>query len=36
MIRVVVCDDHALIRIGLVELLDSASDIEVVGTATNG
>ena len=36
MIRVVVCDDHAIIRLGLAELLESASDIEVVGTANNG
>ena len=36
MIRVVVCDDHAVIRLGLVELLDGVGDIEVVATAANG
>jgi len=35
-IRVVVCDDHAVIRLGLVELLDGVGDIEVVATAANG
>ena len=36
MIRVVVAEDHALVRSGLVELLSAAGDIEVVGTASNG
>jgi DNA-binding NarL/FixJ family response regulator len=35
-IRVVVVDDHELVRAGLVELLSSAEDIEVVGTAADG
>jgi DNA-binding NarL/FixJ family response regulator len=36
MIRVLVCDDQALVRAGFVVLLDSAIDIEVVGEASNG
>ncbi len=36
MIRVVVVEDHAVVRAGLEQLLASAGDIEVVGTATNG
>jgi DNA-binding NarL/FixJ family response regulator len=36
MIRVVVVDDHELVRAGLVELLSSAEDIEVVATAADG
>jgi DNA-binding NarL/FixJ family response regulator len=35
-IRVVVVDDHALVRAGLVELLGNAEDIEVVATAADG
>jgi DNA-binding NarL/FixJ family response regulator len=35
-IRVVVVDDHALVRAGLVELLGAAEDIDVVGTAADG
>src|SRR5512140_1020851 len=34
--RVVVVDDHTLIRQGIVGLLESQSDIEVVGQAGNG
>jgi DNA-binding NarL/FixJ family response regulator len=34
-LRVVVADDHALVRDGVVSLLTSTSDIEVVGTAGN-
>ncbi len=34
--RVVVVDDHTLIRQGIVGLLDSQPDIEVVGQAGNG
>ena len=34
--RVVVVDDHTLIRQGIVELLESQPDIEVVGQAGNG
>jgi len=35
-IRVVVVDDHELVRAGLVELLAPADDIDVVGTAADG
>jgi len=36
MIRVVVAEDHAMVRSGLVDLLSAAEDINVVGTAGNG
>ena len=36
MIRIVIAEDHALVRSGLVDLLTAAGDIEVVGTASNG
>ena len=36
MIRVAVVDDQALLRAGFGVLLDSAADLEVVGTAANG
>ncbi|GAB3908885.1 response regulator transcription factor [Kibdelosporangium lantanae] len=36
MIRVVVADDHAAIRAGLVVILNGAPDIEVVGEAADG
>ncbi len=36
MIRVVVADDHAMVRAGLEQLLASTDDIEVVGSASNG
>jgi DNA-binding NarL/FixJ family response regulator len=36
MIRVVVADDHAAIRAGLVVILNGAPDIEVVGEASDG
>ena len=36
MIRIVIAEDHALVRSGLVDLLTAAGDIEVVGTAANG
>lgn len=36
MIKVLVVDDHAVMRAGLVELLAGADDIEVVGTAGDG
>ena len=36
MIRLVIADDHAVVRKGLTGLLESASDIDVVGAATNG
>lgn len=35
-IRVVVCDDHALFRRGLVMALEEAAGIEVVGEASDG
>ena len=36
MIRVLVADDHPIVRSGIVALLESAIDIEVVGTASTG
>ena len=36
MIRVLVADDHPIVRGGIVALLESASDMEVVGTAPTG
>ena len=36
MIRIVVADDHHLIRQSIVSLLDQAEDIEVVGEAADG
>ena len=36
MIRVVLVDDHAIVRSGLAQLLDAADDIEVVGMAGDG
>lgn len=35
-IRVLLADDHAVVRQGLTRLLAGESDIEVVGEATNG
>jgi DNA-binding NarL/FixJ family response regulator len=35
-IRVVVVDDHALLRESLTRLIDGADDVEVVGAAANG
>jgi DNA-binding NarL/FixJ family response regulator len=35
-VRVVLVDDHAVIRAGLQQLLAGTDDIEVVGTAANG
>jgi DNA-binding NarL/FixJ family response regulator len=35
-IRVVVADDHVVVRTGLEKLLGTAADIEIVGLATNG
>jgi DNA-binding NarL/FixJ family response regulator len=35
-IRVIVADDHAVIRSGLQQLLSTADDIELVGTVTEG
>ena len=36
MIRVLVADDHPIVRSGIVALLESADDIAVVGTASTG
>jgi DNA-binding NarL/FixJ family response regulator len=36
MIRVVLVDDHAVLRAGLAQLLGASDDIEVVGTASDG
>src|SRR5450631_529492 len=36
MIRVVVVDDHRLVRAGLVGLLEEADDLEVAGQAADG
>lgn len=36
MIRVLVVDDHRLVRAGLITLLKAAGDIEVVGEAADG
>ena len=36
MIKVLVVDDHVIVRDGLARVLASASDIELVGTASNG
>ena len=36
MIRVVLADDHRMVRAGLKELLADTGDIEVIGEATNG
>jgi DNA-binding NarL/FixJ family response regulator len=35
-IRVVVVDDHAVVRRGIASLLDSADDIECIGAAADG
>jgi DNA-binding NarL/FixJ family response regulator len=35
-IRVVLVDDHAVVRAGLAQLLDGTDDIEVVGMASDG
>lgn len=36
MIRVVLADDHTIVRTGLKEILADTGDIQVVGEATNG
>lgn len=36
MIRIVVADDHHLVREGIRALLEKASDLEVVGEAVDG
>ncbi|MFJ3586045.1 response regulator [Streptomyces sp. NPDC090127] len=35
-VRILLCDDHAVVRAGLLALLGSADGIEVVGEAGNG
>jgi DNA-binding NarL/FixJ family response regulator len=35
-IRVVVADDHPIVRAGIVSLLEAAADVEVVGQASDG
>lgn len=35
-IRVLVADDHAAVRAGIVMILDGVDDIEVVGEAADG
>jgi YesN/AraC family two-component response regulator len=35
-LRVLVCDDQALVRAGFAKLLEAADGIEVVGEAANG
>ncbi|WP_137994270.1 response regulator [Streptomyces vilmorinianum] len=35
-VRILLCDDHAVVRAGLLALLGSAEDIEVVGEAGSG
>ena len=35
-IRIVLADDHALVRAGLVKLLESMPEVEVVGEASDG
>jgi DNA-binding NarL/FixJ family response regulator len=36
MIRVVIAEDHAVVRTGLVQLLGGVDDVEVVGVASSG
>lgn len=36
MIRVLIVDDHPIVRAGLVGLVDAADDLEVVGTGATG
>ena len=35
-IRILLADDHALVRAGMKSLLESAEGFEVVGEASNG
>jgi DNA-binding NarL/FixJ family response regulator len=35
-IRVLIADDHPLVRTGLIEVLSNADDVEVVGAASGG
>src|SRR5688572_7282429 len=36
MIRVLICDDHQIVRQGIQQMLADASDIELAGEAANG
>ena len=36
MIRIVIADDHQVVRSGLEQLLATAADMELVGTAADG
>ena len=36
MIRIVIADDHAVVRAGLAQLLGTFADVELVGAATDG
>lgn len=36
MIRILIVDDHPIVRAGLVGLVDAADDLDVVGTAATG
>lgn len=36
MIRILVVDDHPVVRAGIVALLESAPDVEIAGTAASG
>ena len=36
MIRVVIVDDHAVVRAGLEQVIGLSDDIDVVGSATDG
>ena len=36
MIKVLLVDDHAIVRKGIVALLETEADIQVVGEASNG
>ena len=36
MIRVLLADDHAVVRSGLTQLLATVEDVEVVGAAADG
>lgn len=36
MIRLLIADDHAVVRTGLTQLLSAVEDVELVGSASNG
>ena len=35
-VRVLIADDHSIVRMGLASLLGTAKNVEVVGEAING